>query len=119
MAQFEILPYRIATNVEIAVFHTKIVAAVTIVLNCEWRGLGLVQHIKLLHFYFNLTRGDFGVLAGTFNHDTLGLNNIFPAQFAGFFAHLRIGLHIKSQLRDAIAVAQVNKGHAAKVSAAL
>ena len=119
MTQFEILPYRIATNVEVAVFHTKIVAAVTIVLNCEWRGLGLVQHIKLLHFYFNLTRGDLGVLRAALDDLAGHLDDVFASQLSGLLAERSIGLHVESQLRDTVAVAQVDKSHAAKVTAAL
>ena len=47
MAQFKILAHSIASQVEIAVFHTDVITSVSIVLDGEWRCDALAQYIKL------------------------------------------------------------------------
>ncbi len=119
VTQLEVAAHRIAAQVQIAVFHTKVVAAIALVLDGKRRSLCSVEHIQLLDIDLNLASRNLGVLRCTLNDNALYLKHIFASQLAGLLAKFGIGFHIESQLRDTVTVAQIYKSHTSKVTAAL
>ena len=108
-----------AAQVEVAVFHAQLVAAVGIVLYREGRRLGTVEHLQARDLHFDVARGEFGVLVAALQHLAVHPDNAFAPQFPDAAAERGIGLHIEHQLRDAVTVAQIDERHAAQVAATL
>ena len=63
VAHLEVLAHRVAADVEVAVFHAQVVAAVALVLDGEGGRLGLVEDIQLRDLNLDLSRGNLRVLA--------------------------------------------------------
>ena len=106
-------------QVQVAVAHAQVVAAVRIVFNGEWGYLGRVEHAEIRHGNLYVARGAVGVLVGALAYLAGRCNHKFTPQLARTLTQRRIVLLVKYQLRDAVAVAKVHKGHAAKVAANL
>ena len=119
VTQLEVAAHGGAADVEVAVAHAEVVAAIAIVLDGEGRSLGLVEDNELGDFDFDVASGKFGVLAGTLDDGASGLDDIFAAKATGFFTELGVGFHVEGELGDAIAVAEVDEGHASEVATAL
>ena len=111
MTQFQVLAHSRTAQVQITVFHTQVIPAVGIVLDGKRRSLCRIQHGQPFHCDFHLTRRQVGILAGTFVHRTLYLNDILTAQVTGLFAKFCVHVRVKHQLGDTVTVAEVNKSH--------
>ena len=119
VAQLQVLAHSSTTQVEIAVFHAEVVAAVGIVFDGE-RGRGRrAQHGELTDNDFDVAGIHLGVLALTLAHGAFHLDAVFAAQFVGLVAEGFVVGFVEHKLRDAIPVAQVDKGHAAHLAGAL
>ena len=119
MAQLEVAAHGIAAQVQIAVFHSQVVATVGVVLDGERRRDALAQDVEFVGNDLDVTRGDVGVLARALGHGALDLDDKFTSQVVGLLAQVSVYLIVKHDLGDAIAVTQVNKGHAAHLAGAL
>ena len=119
VAHLQIAAHRIATDIQIAVLHAEVVAAIALVLNGEGGRLGLVEDRQFGDLNLDVTCRNLVILRTALDDLAGHLQHIFAAQFAGSLAEVGVGFHIESQLRDAIAVAQVDKSHAAEVAATL
>ena len=119
VAQQQIVADAAAAQVEVAVFHADVIAAVGVVFDGEGRHFGRVEHREPADGYFDVAGGELGVLAGALNHFAVDLNHIFAAERIGLLAECRIVFRIECQLGYAVAVAQIDKRHSAKFSNAL
>ena len=116
MAQLKVLAHGFTTQVEIAVLHAQVVAAVGVVLNRKGRHLRGVEYGKLTDDNLDVAGSYFGVLTGAFAHGAHNLNDVFASQFVGLMTKFGIVLLVKHELRNAIAVAQVYKRHTAHLA---
>ena len=119
MAQFEIASHGVSAQVEIAVFHADVVAAVGIIFDGEGRRDALTENIEVCNDYFDVAGGQVGVLALSLLHLSLDLDAELASQFVGALAELCIYGFIEHQLCESVAVAQVDEGHTAHFSGAL
>jgi hypothetical protein len=119
VAQFQVTAQRVAAQVEVPVAHAELFAAVGFILNGERRYAGCVEHIELLNDDLDFAGRHFQVLVAAFDNFPGGKDDEFAAKLAGLHAEPGIGFHVKGQLSEAVAVAQVDKGHPAEVAGAL
>ena len=119
VAQFQVLAHSRAAQVEVAVFHAYIVASVRIVLDGKGRGERRIEHVQRGNDDFDIARRQVGVLAEAFVHSTGCLYDIFTSQVVGAVAKVGVRLLVEHELGNAIAVAQVDEGHAAHLASAL
>ena len=119
MAQLQIAAHSVAAQVQIAIFHAQVVAAVAHILDGEGWGDARAEHFEGAGNDFDVARGHFGILVRAFGNRAHYLNHKFAAQLVRLVAQLGIHLVIKHDLREAIAVTQVHKGHAAHFAGAL
>ena len=119
VAQLEVGTHIGAAQVEVAVFHAQVVAAVGMFLNGEGRHFGGIEDKELRDEDFDVAGGQFAVFGEALGHGAGHLDDIFASQSVGLFAERCVGFLVEYELRDAIAVAQVDKRHAAHFAAAL
>ena len=119
MAQFQVAAHHFAAQVEIAVLHAQFVAAVGVLLDGERRHVRGVEHGERGHGDFNVARRHLVVLRIAFAYGADHLDHVFAPEFVGLCAKFGVGLFVKHELRDAVAVAQVDKCHAAHLAHAL
>ena len=119
MAEEQIALDRAAAQVEVAVLHAQVVAAVGVVLDGEWRGVGRVEDVEFIHLDFDLAGGDLQVLGLALADGADGLDDELAAELPGLATEVGVGVHVEGELRDAVAVAQVHEGEAAEVAGAL
>ena len=103
-------------QVEIAVFHAQVVAAVRRLLDGEGRNFGLMEHDDLLGGHLDVARGHLGVLRRTLDDLAGHLNDPFAAQLAGRFAGFGGRVLLDHDLRDSVTVPEVDEGHGAEVA---
>ena len=83
MAQEQVALDRAAAQVEVAVLHAQVVAAVSVVLDGERRGVGRVEDVQLADLNFDLAGGDLQVLGLAFADGADGLDDKLAAELAG------------------------------------
>ena len=105
-----------SAQVEVAVLHAQVVAAVGVLLNGERRGLRLVEHLDALGDDFDVARGHLRVLGFALHDASRNAEHPFAAHAGGRLAHLGGRMLLDGDLRQTVAVAQVNEGHGAEVS---
>ena len=103
-------------QVEVAVFHTQVVAAVRVLLDGEWGHFGLVQHHELRGDDFDVARRHLWVLGRTLHHAAFDLKDVFAAQSAGHGLDIGRRVLFDDDLGDAVTVPQVDEGHRAEVA---
>ena len=108
-----------AAQVEVAVLHAQVVAAVGVVLDGERRGIGRVEDVQLADLNFDLAGGDLQILGLALADGADGLDDELAAELPGLATEVGVGVHVEGELRDAVAVAQVHEGEAAEVAGAL
>ena len=119
VAQLQILAHGRTAQVEVAVLHTDVVAAVGVVLDSERRCCALRKDVQFGSDDFNVAGRKVGVLAFALVHNACHLNAVFASELACTCAKLAVVRVVEDKLCDAIAVAQVNKCHSAHLSNAL
>ena len=119
VAELEIAADGVATDVEVAVAHTEVVAAIAVVLDGEGGSLGLVEDGEFTDIDFDVAGGELGIFRGTLDDDASDLKDVFAPEAAGLLTESGVGFHVEGELGDAIAVAEVDEGHASEVAAAL
>ncbi len=107
---------RAAAQVQVAVFGTEVLAAVTLFLDGEGRSNALVQDGDGAQFNLDVTGGHLGVLGLALHHLAFGLNHEFAAQGSGHFHQGSRGVRLHYQLGNSITVTQVHEGHAAQLT---
>ena len=110
---------RTAAQVEIAIAGADILAAIRLVLDGEGRGHRRVEYAEVRKPDLDVARRQFGVLALAFLDHARGLDDELTAQGGHRLADLRVGRIVHAQLRDAVAVADVNETHTAHPAAFL
>ena len=103
-------------QVEVAVFHAQVVAAVGDLLDGEGRGLGFVEDDDPLGRHFDVARGHLGIFRRTFDDAARNLHDVFAAQRRSRLAHLGGRVLLDDHLREAVAVAQVDEGHGSEIA---
>ena len=119
MAEFKVAAHGAAADVQIAVLHAQVIAAIGIFFNGEGRRVGGVEHGEFAHIDFDVACGHLVVLGIAFGHDALHLQNVFASKFVGALAKSCVSFFVENKLGDAIAVAQVDKGHTTHFAATL
>ena len=119
MTQLQVLPHYGTPKVQVAILHSQVIASVSIVLDCEWRSERRTQHIKLRSNDFDVTGRHLGVLTLPLTDLTLHLDAIFTSKTIGGITECLICRFVENQLRDTIAVAQIDEGHASHLTRAL
>ncbi len=110
---------RTAAQVEIAIAGADILAAIRLVLDGEGRGHRRVEYAEVRKPDLDVAGRQFGVLALAFLDHARGLDDELTAQGGHRLADLRVGRIVHAQLRDAVAVADVDETHTAHPAAFL
>ena len=110
--QFDIPLQDIPAQVQIAIAHPEIVAAVGIVLDREWRDGGTVQNPESLHADFDIPRMDIWIPVAAFHNGAGHLNDKLPAQ--GLLIKLCRKAFCEDELCDPVTVPQVYKSDRAE-----
>lgn len=103
-------------QVEVAVFHAQVVAAVRILLDGEGGRLRLVEHRDLLGHHLDVARGHLGVLGLALDDATRDLEHPLASHAGGHLADFGCRVLLDRDLRQTVAVAQVDECHGAEVS---
>ena len=111
MTQLQVLAHSLASEVEITIFHSQVIATISVVLNGKRRSLRLIKHIQHLHNNLNITCRNIAVLALTLTHLTCNLNDILTTQFGSTLTQFGIAILAENKLSDTVTVAQINKHH--------
>ena len=102
-------------QVEVAVLHAQVVAAVRDLFDGEGGHFGFVQDGHLLGRDLDVARRHFGVFRLPLDDFADDLDDPFAAHAADRFARLGGGVFLDDDLGDAVAVPQVDEGHGAEV----
>ena len=105
-----------APQVEVAVFHPEVVAAVRDLLDGEGRYFGVVQYGDLFGRDLDVAGVHLRVLRLALDYFADDLDDPLAAHFRSRFARLGRGVLLDDDLGDAVAVPQVDEGHGAEVS---
>ena len=81
--------------------------------------LAAVEHLQLFGYDLDVARGDVGVLAGALGNGAGHLYHPLAAEFIGGLAERSVSVALKHYLCDAVAVADVDKGHSAHFACSL
>ena len=119
VTQLEIAAYNGTAQVEVTVLHANIVAAIRLVFDGKGRSFCGMEHHQFFGYDFNVARRQIGVLVRALGHGTRHLYHIFAPQFIGLVAQTGVGLLVKYQLSDTVAIAQIDKSHTTHLTAAL
>ena len=119
VAQFKIATHAVATQVKVAILHADVVATVRIIFNREGGRCRSVEHVERINDNFNSARGDIVVFREALVYRTRYLNHIFAPQLIGACAKFSICFFVKHELRNAVAVAKVDKRHTAHFAQSL
>ena len=106
---------RIPSQVKVTELGAEILAAVALVLDGERRHRGLVEDVYRLKPDLDVACTHLRVLALTLDYLTGGLDDIFTAQRGRGLHQSCVCVRLKHELRDAIAVTQVNESHSAEL----
>ena len=119
VAQLEVAAHGIATDVEVAVTHADVVAAVAFVFNCEGRNFAGIEYVELVGDDFDVAGRELRVLGSALSHFATDLYHKFTAEVVGGVVESAVVLGVEHHLSDAVAVAEVDKCHAAHFAYAL
>ena len=119
VTQLQVSSHALAAQVQITVLHTDVVAAVGLVLDGERRRQAFAQDVQILGQNLDVARGHLRVLALTLADGAFHLHAELAAEAVGLGTELGIGRLVEYNLCDTIAVANVDKRHAAHLTGAL
>ena len=109
VAQLDVLPYGVAAQVEVTVFHPQVVAAVGVVLNCKGRHERFVEHVERGNDNLDFAGGDVFVFGVPFVDGAGGLDDVFAPEVVGLVEKRFVFSLVEHQLRYAVAIAQVDE----------
>jgi len=119
MPQQEGILAGLSAQVEVAVFQSELLAAVGLVFDGErWGGRG-AEHLDALGHQLDVACGQVGIFAASLADASAYLDDALAHQGAGMLAQGGVQVEVEVELGDAVAVAQVDEGHAAEVADAL
>ena len=118
MAQAEVAGHVFAAQVEVAVGEPEVLVG-NLVVELEREDLGGVKNVERAGDEFDRAGGQLRVFgSGQTGGDFAGdADHILAAEFVGFLRGVRIFLGTENNLRDAFAVAEVDKNESAVVAA--
>ena len=116
VAQFQVLANAATAQVQITILHTDIVSTISIVLNGEGRRHTLAEHVQLLSQDLDVARLHLRVLSLALAHGTRHLDAPLTTQLVSLFTKGSILRLVEHQLRNAIAITQVDKRHTTHLS---
>ena len=119
VAEQEVALNRTTAQVEVTVLHPQIVPTVGVVFDGKRRRVSRIEDGQAGDFDFDFTGWNLLVFGFAFTHGAYSLDHKLPTEFARLQAQVGVGVHVKGELRNAVAVAEVDKGHAAEVAGAL
>ena len=119
VAQLEGPLQRGASEVQVAVLCTQVLAAVAVLLDGERRGHRPVEYFYGLEGYLDVARRDLAVLVLPFHYGAGGLYHKLPAQRGCAFLESGVCRALDHELGDSIAVAQVNECHSSQFAGLL
>ena len=119
MTQFKIAAHGCTAQIEVAEFHTEIVAAVGIVLDGEGWTFRRIEHAELRGDNLDIAGGKVRIFACAFSHTAFHLHHIFAAEMTCNIAERCVGIIVEYNLSDSISVAEVDESHAAHSAHAL
>ena len=105
-----------AAQVHVAVAHAQVVAAVGILLDGERGYLAGIEYLEVVGYDLYVAGGQVLVLGISLVDLSGDLQHEFAAELVGTVAEFGVGLVVEDDLRDAVAVAQVDERHAAHVA---
>ena len=119
MAQLEIAADGAAAQVEIAVFHAQVIAAVSVVFDGERGDVADIQNLKAVGDDLDVACGNFGIFRRAFGYCSRDLNDKLAPEAVGFVVESGVFLVVEDNLCYSVAVAEVYEGHSSHLSGAL
>ncbi len=119
MAQLKVAAHRCAADVEIAVAHAQVVAAVAVVFDGERRHFAGVEDGELVGDNLDVAGRKLRVLGGALGNRAFYLYYKFTAEAVGGLGEGGIVVVVKYNLCNAVAVAEVYEGHTSHFAGAL
>ena len=119
MTQFQILTHDRTTQIEVTIFHAKVITSIALILNSEWRNFRSIKDIELADEYLYITSRDTLVFGITLSYYALCLNAVFTTELASHLAKFFRCVLVECQLGNTISVTKINEGKSAKIVDAL
>ena len=119
VAQLQVLAHGRTAQVQVAVLHADVVAAVGLILDGEGGREALAEHVQLRYQYLDVARGHLRVLRLALAHLAHGLYAELASQLVRTLTERSVLRLVEHQLCNTIAVAQVDERHAAHLARAL
>ncbi len=104
------------SEVEIAVFHSKVVAAVRRLLDSKGRRLGTIEYNDALGRDLDLARRHLGVLRRALDDASGNLQNVFAAYLRRSLPRRFGRVLLDGDLHQTVAVAQIEECHSAQIA---
>ncbi len=114
VTKLQCLLKRIPAKVQITVLGAEFLTAVTVILYCERRGIGLVENLYFRNAYFNVSGRHLRILALTLQYGSGHLYHPFTSERRSRLQQFLLSRGIHHKLGNAIAVTQVNERHSSK-----
>ena len=105
VSQLQVLPDAGTTQIQVAILHSQVIAAIRLVLNGKRRCYSRIKHVEFRHVNLYLAGRQLGVFRLTLNHLTGYLQHELASQAIGQSQFVTI----QRQLRNAVTIAQINK----------
>jgi hypothetical protein len=119
MAQLQIGAYAGTTEIQIAVLHAEVVAAIGVVLDGKRRNLAAIQHLERFSYNLDVARRQVRILRRAFGHGAFDLDYELASEFIGPLAESRIRIIVEHHLGYTITVADIDKSHTAHLACTL
>ena len=113
VTQHKVLFQRIAAQIEVAVLHPQVIAAVRLILDGKRRRGSRIEHVEGLQTYLHVARIHPGIPALTLLDSARNLYYIFAAQLLHLLVQLPGDRLVYYDLCDTVTVPQVDEAHAA------
>ena len=105
MAQDDVVLDWVTAQVEVAVFHADVVAAIADIFDCKRRHFRGCQNLERFDFQLDVASRVFRVFRLAFHHDAFSLDDEFASDFAGGLHRLsRANSFLHKELRDTISI---------------
>ena len=119
VTEHECLLERSAAKVEITVFHPEVIPAVRLVFDREGRGDGFIEDRNAGNLDFDLSGRHFEVFALALNDFTCRLDDKLASEGGRRFDKISRSVRLDDKLCDAVAVAEIDKGHTSEFTGLL
>ena len=116
MTQDHVAQQRCAAQIEVTVFHAQVVAAVRDLFDGERRNVRAVEDRQCVGRDLDLSGGHLRVFRLAFDDAARHLKDEFASQLGGRAAGLFGRVLLDDDLRQAVAVAQIDEGHGPQIA---